>query len=71
MIMLHFTCGERKTSSTIKKSQNIMNIILEKQKLLICNTTVEINSRKSYQGIQICSVEHTTVVGSMEHATVV
>ena len=29
IITLRFTCGERKICSTIKKSQNIMNMIVE------------------------------------------
>ena len=29
VIMLRFTCGERKTLSTNKKSQNILNMIAE------------------------------------------
>ena len=28
IITFHFTCGERKICSTIKKSQNIMNLIV-------------------------------------------
>ena len=35
MIALRFTCGERKICSTIKKSQNIMNMVVGRGKLLI------------------------------------
>ena len=35
MITLHFTCGERKICSTIKKSQNIMNMILAQARQVI------------------------------------
>ena len=44
IITFRFTCGERKICSTIKKSQNIMDIIVWDKKLSVEHTSV--NSKR-------------------------
>ena len=53
--MLYFTCGERKICSTIKKSQNIMNMIVGSMQMsLFANIATEVSKMSNLIYLFFC-----------------